>query len=66
MRTERIHELRVLAGTHKGHRSAGIILECLDEIEKLQRWYCIALDAAYKTWPLKGQARKKLKTLAGL
>jgi hypothetical protein len=67
MRTERIHELRALAEAHKATRgSAKIILECLDEIERLTELYCIALDHAYKPWPKKGQALRKLKTLAGM
>jgi hypothetical protein len=67
VRTERILKFRALAEPHKAtRRSAKIILECLDEIERLTELYCIALDHAYKPWPKKGQALKKLKALAGV
>jgi hypothetical protein len=67
MRTERIHELRALAEAHKATRgSAKIILECLDELERMQALYCIALDAAYRSFPKRAQALRKLKTLAGM
>jgi hypothetical protein len=67
MTSTRIHKLRALAEAHKATRgSAKIILECLDEIESLQSLYCIALDAAYRSFPKRAQALRKLKTLAGM
>jgi len=65
MTLDRIQQLRTLAESHKANRrSARIILECLDEIDRVQELYCIALDAVYKRFPGKQQALKKLKMLA--
>jgi ribonuclease D len=61
---DRIQQLRTLAESHKAsRRSARIILECLDELDRVQELYCLALDAAYLRFPKKQTALKKLKGL---
>jgi ribonuclease D len=64
MTLDRIQQLRTLAESHKAtRRSARIVLELLDEIERVQNLYCLALDAAYLRFPKKQTALKKLKAL---
>lgn len=64
MTLARIQELRTLANQHRGHKSAMIIHECLDELEKLQHLYCLNLDACFGSWKGKAGALKRLKALA--
>jgi hypothetical protein len=63
-----ISNYRKLANKHNDgkHRSAAIILELCDEIEKLQRDYGTALDAAFAPYPMKGRALAALKRKAGI
>ena len=64
MRAERIRELRALAEKHKAtHRSAKMLLECLDEIEHLQKINGYALEAIYSRFPKRAQSAKKLRTM---
>jgi hypothetical protein len=64
MTTDRIQELRAQARIHeKTHRSARIILECLDELEKTNHLYCIALDYGFGSFRGKAIAINKLKDL---
>lgn len=65
MTQSRKTEIRTLAEKHVGKRqSAALLIECLDEIERLTELYCIALDVAYKPHRQRGIALKKLKALA--
>jgi hypothetical protein len=62
---DRIHELRQIALKHQGsHRSADYILECLDEIDRVQELYCLALDFGWSDYRSKAIAFSQLKRLA--
>lgn len=67
MKPERIVELRTLARKHeKTHRSAKIILELCDELEKTNRLYSMAIDAAFGGFKGKAAAGKKLRALVNM
>jgi hypothetical protein len=65
MTLQRIDELRQIALKYQGkHRSADYILECLDELDRVQELYCLALDFGWSDYRSKAIAFSQLKKLA--